>query len=190
MRGPTACDRPRAPPRSPPRLREGLLQLQLALPNRIHPGTHGIGGLRSPAANMSAPCWCRALSPVGRRRRNAELQDPAEQHGCRRGAARRARRPRDRQLPARPGTGSPASRLFTETRVWVMSADHPAAWQELTLDRLGGPFPSDHLGEPGRTSMRSAAMSSTTASKGWSPAARSACCRAPWRRAACAVSSA
>ncbi len=28
--------------------------------------------------------------------------------------------------------------LFTETRVWVMSADHPAAWQELTLDRLAG----------------------------------------------------
>lgn len=26
--------------------------------------------------------------------------------------------------------------LFTETRVWVVSADHPAAWQELTLERL------------------------------------------------------
>lgn len=26
--------------------------------------------------------------------------------------------------------------LFEETRVWVLSADHPAAWQELTLDRL------------------------------------------------------
>ncbi len=28
--------------------------------------------------------------------------------------------------------------LFSETRVWVMSADHPAAWQELTLERLAG----------------------------------------------------
>ncbi len=26
--------------------------------------------------------------------------------------------------------------LFRETRVWVLSADHPAAWQELTLERL------------------------------------------------------
>jgi DNA-binding transcriptional LysR family regulator len=26
--------------------------------------------------------------------------------------------------------------LFHETRVWVVSADHPAAWQELTLERL------------------------------------------------------
>ena len=26
--------------------------------------------------------------------------------------------------------------LFEETRVWVISADHPAAWQELTLERL------------------------------------------------------
>ncbi len=26
--------------------------------------------------------------------------------------------------------------LFRETRVWVVSADHPAAWQELTLERL------------------------------------------------------
>lgn len=26
--------------------------------------------------------------------------------------------------------------LFAETRVWVVSADHPAAWQELTLERL------------------------------------------------------
>ena len=28
--------------------------------------------------------------------------------------------------------------LFQETRVWVLSADHPAAWQELTLERLAG----------------------------------------------------
>src|SRR5271168_3314402 len=26
--------------------------------------------------------------------------------------------------------------LFSETRVWVVAADHPAAWQELTLERL------------------------------------------------------
>ena len=26
--------------------------------------------------------------------------------------------------------------LFRETRVWVVSADHPSAWQELTLERL------------------------------------------------------
>jgi DNA-binding transcriptional LysR family regulator len=26
--------------------------------------------------------------------------------------------------------------LFRETRVWVVSADHPGAWQELTLERL------------------------------------------------------
>jgi DNA-binding transcriptional LysR family regulator len=26
--------------------------------------------------------------------------------------------------------------LFRETRVWVLGADHPAAWQELTLDQL------------------------------------------------------
>jgi DNA-binding transcriptional LysR family regulator len=26
--------------------------------------------------------------------------------------------------------------LFRETRVWVMNADHPAAWQDLTLERL------------------------------------------------------
>lgn len=28
--------------------------------------------------------------------------------------------------------------LFRETRVWVLSADHHAAWQELTLERLAG----------------------------------------------------
>ncbi|HEV2098355.1 MAG TPA: LysR family transcriptional regulator [Stellaceae bacterium] len=27
-------------------------------------------------------------------------------------------------------------KLFSETRVWVVAADHPAAWQELTLERL------------------------------------------------------
>jgi len=26
--------------------------------------------------------------------------------------------------------------LFSETRVWVVGADHPAAWQEMTLERL------------------------------------------------------
>lgn len=28
--------------------------------------------------------------------------------------------------------------LFNETRVWVVGADHPAAWRELTLERLAG----------------------------------------------------
>jgi DNA-binding transcriptional LysR family regulator len=28
--------------------------------------------------------------------------------------------------------------LFSETRVWVIGADHPAAWRELTLERLAG----------------------------------------------------
>jgi len=31
--------------------------------------------------------------------------------------------------------------LFSETRVWVVAADHPAAWQELTLERLAEQSP-------------------------------------------------
>ncbi len=77
--------------------------------------------------------------------------------------------------PKRCGAGGPISRsavsgafpewfatepLLRETRVWALSADHPAAREELTIERLAE-LPHLVIAATARTSMRSKAMSPT-----------------------------
>jgi DNA-binding transcriptional LysR family regulator len=119
-----------------PRLREGLLQLQLALaPAEFVPEhtdrrftiTCGeyVGTVLIPAFIAKI----RAIAP------NAELRIRPSNMGVT--EALLAGRVdlaigSFRQIPA-PFVCEP---LFQETRVWVLSADHPAAANELTLERL------------------------------------------------------
>ena len=135
MRGPDGMQPTERAAEIAPRLRQGLLQLQLALaPSEfvaertdrrftitcteyagavILPAF--IARLRAEAPNARWP-YCRAISgsPI-----------PAQRPG----------RPGDRQLQAHPRMVA-SELLLRETRVWVVGSDSPAAQEELTLERL------------------------------------------------------
>ena len=128
-----------------PRLREGLLQLQLALgPTEFVPEqterrfTIACGEYVGTVLVPGLIARIRTLAP------NAELRIRPSNMGVTEalfagridlaiGSFRRVPEP------------FVCETLFQETRVWVLSADHPAAGGELTLERLASLLASDHL---------------------------------------------
>ena len=110
-----------------PRLREGLLQLQLALaPTEFVPEQTERRFTIACGEYVGTVLMPGFIARVRARGAKCRTPHPAEQHGRDRSAARGRvdlaigsfRRVPDR-LSAKP--------LFQETRVWVLSADHPAA---------------------------------------------------------------
>ena len=121
-----------------PRLRQGLLQLQLALaPAEFDPKlttrrfTIVCGEYVGTVLVPGLVARLRAAAP------NAEFRIRSSNMGV-----------ADTLLAGRADLAIGSFRrvpewfacesLFRETRVWVLGADHPVAWQELTFERLAG----------------------------------------------------
>jgi DNA-binding transcriptional LysR family regulator len=119
-----------------PRLREGLLQLQLALsPAEFVPAHTDRRFTITCGEYVGTVLMPRLIARVRKLAPHAELRIRPSNIGVAEavlagrvdlavGSFRRVPEP------------FACERLFQETRVWVLSADHPAAGEELTLERL------------------------------------------------------